>query len=271
MHRASTPLVRVSNPGLSKHDSAFHPFSGSIKCVPSLFGNIILGVSRQTNHLPGTSPQALQGPRSCILSWAQVPTAAFFTDVKATAYAEPLTLVDSASFGCSDISELGIPFFEAEQSPDSVTFKHLSEWTVCTILAQSCPKRRTRIVSHFIEIATILHQMRNVHSEVAILSALSSAPIDRLEGTCSRVSKSRRRTFRTLWELLCCPHETDMDTVTSKMEKVLSSELFHQSVCVDHLRVWSNIQHMLEPCHFPELDPVGMGTFTFMVSTELEP
>ncbi|GFY60213.1 ras-specific guanine nucleotide-releasing factor RalGPS2 [Trichonephila inaurata madagascariensis] len=201
----------------------------------------------------------------------RVPTAAFFTDVKATVYAEQLTLLDAASFGCSDISELGLSLPEAEQSPDSVTFKHLSEWTVRTILAQSCPKRRALIVSHFIKIATILHQMRNVHSEVAILSALSSAPIERLKGTWSRVPKSQRRTFRTLWELLCCPHETDTDCQTSKMEKVLSSKPFHQSVSFDHLRVWPNIQHLLEPCHFSELDPVGKGTFAFMVSLELEP
>ncbi|GFV23297.1 uncharacterized protein TNCV_4780111 [Trichonephila clavipes] len=132
--------------------------------------------------------------------------------------------------------ELGITLPEAEQSPDSVTFKHLSEWTVRTILAQSCPKLRARNVSHFIDIATNLHQMRNVHSEVANLSALFRAPIERLKGTWTRAPKSRRRTFRTLWELLCCPHETDMDTVMSKMEEVLSSKPFHQSVCVDHLR-----------------------------------
>ncbi|GFR06935.1 hypothetical protein TNCT_185581 [Trichonephila clavata] len=113
--------------------------------------------------------------------------------------------------------------------------------------------------------------MRNVHSEVAILSALSSAPIERLRGTWSRVPKSRRRTFRTLWELLCCPHETDTDCPTSKMEKVFSSKPFHQSVSFDHLRARPNIQHLLEPCHFTELDPVGLGTFTFMVSSELEP
>ncbi|GFU71977.1 ras-specific guanine nucleotide-releasing factor RalGPS2 [Trichonephila clavipes] len=201
----------------------------------------------------------------------RVPTAAFFTDVKAAVYAEQLTLLDAAAFGCCDISELGLSLPEAEQSPDSVTFIHLSEWTVRTILAQSCPKLRARIVSHFIDIAAILHQMRNVHSEVAILSALSSAPIERLKDTWSRVSKSRRRTYRTLWELLCCPHETDTDSPTSKMEKVFSSKPFHLSVSLDHLRVRSNIQHLLEPCHFTELDPVGMGTFTFMVSTELEP
>ncbi|GFU88992.1 hypothetical protein TNCV_2894401 [Trichonephila clavipes] len=31
VHRASTPQVRGSNPGLGKVDSAFHPFGGSIK------------------------------------------------------------------------------------------------------------------------------------------------------------------------------------------------------------------------------------------------
>ncbi|GFY54804.1 ras-specific guanine nucleotide-releasing factor RalGPS2 [Trichonephila inaurata madagascariensis] len=188
----------------------------------------------------------------------RVPTTAFFTDVKATVYAEQLTLLDAAAFGCSDILELGLSLPEAEQSPDSVTFKYLSEWTVRTIVAQSCPKLRARILSHFIHIA-------------AILSALSSAPIERLKGTWSRVSKSRRRLFRTLWELLCCPHETDPDCQTSKMEKVFSSKPFHLSVSFDHLRMRPNIQHLLEPCHFSELDPVGLGTFTFMVFTELEP
>ncbi|GFS39905.1 ras-specific guanine nucleotide-releasing factor RalGPS2 [Trichonephila inaurata madagascariensis] len=125
----------------------------------------------------------------------RVPTAAFFTDVKATVYAEQLTILDAAAFGCSDISELGLSLPEAEQSPDSVTFQHLSEWTVRTILAQSCPKLRARIVSHFIQIAAILHQMRNVHSEAAILSALSSAPIERLKGTWSRVSQEPTASF----------------------------------------------------------------------------
>ncbi|GFY62344.1 ras-specific guanine nucleotide-releasing factor RalGPS2 [Trichonephila inaurata madagascariensis] len=176
----------------------------------------------------------------------RVPTAAFFTDVKATVYAEQLTLLDAAAFGCSDISELGLSLPEAEQSPDSVTFQHLSEWTVRTILAQFRPNRRAQIVSHFIEIANILHQMRNVHSEVAILSALASAPIERLKGTWSRVPKSRRRNFCTLWELLCCPHEMGMDTVTSKMEKVFSSEPFHQSVKYDHLRGYMKVFHYAE-------------------------
>ncbi|GFS79479.1 ras-specific guanine nucleotide-releasing factor RalGPS2 [Nephila pilipes] len=135
-----------------------------------------------------------------------VPTAAFFTDGKAEVYAEQLTFEDAASFKSIDISELIRSPFEAEQSPNTMQytgrFHHLSDWTVHTILAQSCPKRRTSIVSHFIQIAEVLHQLRNFHSEFAIISALCSASVERLKVAWSRVPKSRRRTFSTLCGLL---------------------------------------------------------------------
>ncbi|GFV31080.1 hypothetical protein TNCV_4814131 [Trichonephila clavipes] len=112
--------------------------------------------------------------------------------------------------------------------------------------------------------------MRNVHSEAAILSALSSAPIERLKGTWSRVPRADGE-FRTLWELLCLSPRDGHGHCHVQDGKGFSSKPFHQSVSFDHLRVWPNVQHLLEPCHFTELDPVGMGTFAFMVSTELEP
>ncbi|GFT16940.1 hypothetical protein NPIL_185871 [Nephila pilipes] len=102
-----------------------------------------------------------------------MPTAAFFTDMKAEMSdlqmeAEQLTFADSASFKRIYVSELTRSPFEAEQSPNTMQysgrFHHLSDWTVRTILAKSCPKRRARIVSHFIRIAEVLHQFRNFHS-----------------------------------------------------------------------------------------------------------
>ncbi|GFT64480.1 hypothetical protein NPIL_210071 [Nephila pilipes] len=65
------------------------------------------------------------------------------------------------------------------------------------------------------------------------------------------------------------PHETDNELRLSEIEKVFNSLPFHQSVNYDHLRVWPNIQHLLEPC--PEQDSKIRGRFTFMVSNELEP
>ncbi|GFX05484.1 hypothetical protein TNCV_1008061 [Trichonephila clavipes] len=69
------------NPGLGKVDSAFHPFSRSIK-LPSLLGNLTLGVSRQVDHQTGTSAHSPQSPRSSVLSWALQALA--FTDCHAT-------------------------------------------------------------------------------------------------------------------------------------------------------------------------------------------
>ncbi|GFT40470.1 ras-specific guanine nucleotide-releasing factor RalGPS2 [Nephila pilipes] len=166
-------------------------------------------------------------------------------------------------------------------------------------LSTVCPKCRARIASRFIQIAEVLHQLRNFF---AILSALCSTPAERLQITWSRVPKSRRRAFRNLSELLsgqnnfktlrehndpsrgpCIshiglllkdvadppPHETDNELRLSEMEKFFSSILFHRTVNFDHLRVWPNIQHLLEPC--PEQDSKGLESFTIMVSKELEP
>ncbi|GFT88743.1 hypothetical protein TNCV_905921 [Trichonephila clavipes] len=53
------PQVRGSNPGLTKVDSSFRPFSGLIKSVPSFLGNLTVGVSSsQADHLTGTSAHA---------------------------------------------------------------------------------------------------------------------------------------------------------------------------------------------------------------------
>ncbi|GFT41759.1 hypothetical protein NPIL_65091 [Nephila pilipes] len=76
----------------------------------------------------------------------KVPTAAVFTDVQAKVYAEQLTLADAAAFKTIDISELKNHPFEAELSTNlehfTARFNYLSDWTVRTILAQSCSKRR---------------------------------------------------------------------------------------------------------------------------------
>ncbi|GFS89201.1 hypothetical protein TNCV_1259391 [Trichonephila clavipes] len=68
----SKPQVRGSKPGLSKVDSAIHPFSGSIKGVPSLRAwELNNGGTRQTDHLLGTTSHAPEHLRSRKLKKAQ--------------------------------------------------------------------------------------------------------------------------------------------------------------------------------------------------------
>ncbi|GFT38985.1 uncharacterized protein TNCV_3690771 [Trichonephila clavipes] len=83
-YRASTPQVQVSSPRLGKVDSAFHPFSGSIKRVPSLcLGTKQWEFSRQTDHLPETSDHAPQRSRS-LYQWGKKSFISFDSTVSRT-------------------------------------------------------------------------------------------------------------------------------------------------------------------------------------------
>ncbi|GFY17410.1 hypothetical protein TNCV_658231 [Trichonephila clavipes] len=64
---ASIPWARGSNPFLGKVDSAFQPFSRSINEYQASAWELNTGVSRQTDHLTGTSdhaPQCSRPPQS---------------------------------------------------------------------------------------------------------------------------------------------------------------------------------------------------------------
>ncbi|GFX12529.1 hypothetical protein TNCV_3156501 [Trichonephila clavipes] len=69
VNHASTPKVRGSTPGWARLTQPL--ISVVYKRVPSLLGNLTLGVSRQTGNLTETSAYAPQSPRSRILRWAQ--------------------------------------------------------------------------------------------------------------------------------------------------------------------------------------------------------
>lgn len=80
-------------------------------------------------------------------------------------------------------------------------FNHVSFWTVQEILNEGHVRQRAEVVSHFIRIAKKLHELNNLHTLMAILSAVRSAPIYRLQKTWSAVPKKDVQLLERLGDL----------------------------------------------------------------------
>lgn len=80
-------------------------------------------------------------------------------------------------------------------------FNHISFWVVREILNAGGAKQRAEMMGHFIKVAKKLNELNNFHSQFAIVSALQSAPIYRLNKTWAALSRKDRQHYERMSEL----------------------------------------------------------------------
>ena len=111
-------------------------------------------------------------------------------------------------------------------------FNHVSFWTVEEVLKRDSPKQRGEAMAHFIRVAKKLHELDNLHSEFAILSALQSASLYRLNKTWSCLPRKERQTFEKLTDLF-----SDNDNFARLRDHMDGVALKHQA-CVPYLGLY---------------------------------
>ena len=151
--------------------------------------------------------------------------------------ASQLTLLDVPIFRAIQPEELMSCSWnkknKLEVAPNVVAFikkfNHVSFWTVQEVLRSESVKLRAETMAHFVKVAKKLHELNNLHAEFAVLSALQTTPLFRLNKTWACLPRKEKQTFDKLIDLF-----SERDNFARLREHMNSVALKHDT-CVPYL------------------------------------
>ena len=108
-------------------------------------------------------------------------------------------------------------------------FNHVSFWTVQEVLRSESVKLRAETMAHFVKVAKKLHELNNLHAEFAVLSALQTTPLFRLNKTWACLPRKEKQTFDKLIDLF-----SERDNFARLREHMNSVALKHDT-CIPYL------------------------------------
>ena len=165
-------------------------------------------------------------------------------DFSAEDLAASLTSLDVPAFAAIQPDELASCAWnkrnKLEVAPNVVNFirrfNHVSFWAVQEILNHATAKKRAEVMAHFIRTAKKLHELNNLHSEFAILSALQSAAVFRLSKTWTTLPRKDKATFDKLLDLFS--ERDNFGKLREHMNSIALSASASNGGCVPYLGLY---------------------------------